>query len=308
MSLRRLRILRAIALHGSFARAGESMGLTQSAVSLQVKEMEAEFGTRLFDRTRRYPTLTETGRIVLAKAEEVLGLYDGIAQDLSNERSLAGRLRIGAIQTALSGPLPNSLIALNRTHPRVRVHVSAGMSAELASKVAAGDLDAAVTTEPVRPHPADLVWTPLYADRFWVIAPAGNDDKNARELLLQFPFIRFDGRAWAGRMVERELRRLSIPVREEMVLDSQEVIIKMVEKGLGASVIALSDNVVSRLALTCLPFGAPQLVRNIVLLQRNNSQTQSLGAALCKAITSNVDLDSGCQVLQPSHGGKSRPG
>ncbi|ACL61590.1 LysR family transcriptional regulator [Methylobacterium nodulans] len=284
MSLRALRTLHAIAQHGSFARAGEVVGLTQSAVSLQVKMLEEEFGARLFDRSRRLPRLTEAGRIVLEKSAEVLALYDQIASALSDEQSLAGRLRLGAVQTALSGVLPEALAALNQSHPRVRVHVSAGMSAELALRIAAGELDAAVTTEPVRPHPPDLVWTPLYEDRFWLIAPPGHDARSPRELLSELPFIRFDSHAWAGRVIDRELRRMRLDVREEMVLDSLEVILRMVEKGLGVAVVPLSDDVLATLRLTTLPFGEPQLIRRIVLLERQDCTGGRLSAALAQAV------------------------
>src|SRR3712207_520152 len=256
MSLKALRTLLAIARHGAFARAADAVGLTQSAVSLQVKALEEEFGAQLFDRTRRQPTLTEAGRIVLARAEEVLALYDRIPDALSDERALAGRLRLGAVQTALSGPVPDALVLLRRAHPRLRVHVAAGMSAELARRVSAGgvdganppepgrahpphprrghplagrlrlgavqtalsgpvpdalvllrrahprlrvhvaagmsaelarrvsagELDAAITTEPVRPHPPDLVWDTLYEDRFWVLAPPEHEGRDPREL------------------------------------------------------------------------------------------------------------------------------
>ncbi len=270
MSLRALRILHAIACHGSFARAGDAVGLTQSAVSLQVKALESEFGVRLFDRSKRYPILTEAGKIVLAKAQEVISLYDGIGEALSDEHSLSGRLQIGAIQTALSGPIPEALVALNRAHPRVRVHVAAGMSAELAVRVAAGELDAAITTEPVKPYPTELTWTNLYEDRFWVIAPPGNEHREVSDLLTSFPFIRFDRRAWAGRMIDRQLRVMQLAVREEMVLDSQEVIIKMVEKGLGVSIISLENDVIRRCNLTCVPFGYPQMIRQVVMLGKQD--------------------------------------
>ncbi|WP_051987578.1 LysR family transcriptional regulator [Bosea sp. UNC402CLCol] len=284
MSLRALRTLHAIARHGSFARAGEAVGLTQSAVSLQVKSLEDEFGVRLFDRSRRLPVLTEAGKIVLAKSEEVLALYDRIPEALGDEHALAGRLKIGAIQTALSGALPDALITLKRAHPRIRVHVVAGMSAELAAQVAGGELDAAVTTEPVRPHPPDLVWTPLYSDRFWLVAPKGNERKDQRELLNELPFIRFDSRAWAGRVIDRELRRQRMTVREEMVLDSQEVILHMVEKGLGVAIAPLSDDARLHLDLICLPFGTPQLTRRIVLLERQDRRTERLAEALTHAL------------------------
>jgi len=258
--------------------------LTQSAVSLQVKAMESEFGVQLFDRSKRYPRLTEAGKIVLAKAEEVLVLYDGIVEALGDEQSLSGRIRIGAIQTALSGPIPDALLALNRAHPKVRVHVEAGMSAELAARVAAGELDAAITTEPVRPHPNDLIWTNLYEDRFWIIAPPGHQHRDPRDILTGFPFIRFDRRAWAGRMIDTQLRQMRLEVREEMVLDSQEVIIGMVERGLGVSVIALANEVVGDLNLTCLPFGEPQMVRRVVLVERQDRPAARLCSILGQAI------------------------
>jgi DNA-binding transcriptional LysR family regulator len=285
MSLRALRTLQAIARHRSFAGAGKAVGLTQSAVSLQVKALEEEFGAPLFDRSRRLPVLTEAGRIVVARSAEVLALYDDIAGALGDERSLAGRLRVGAVQTALAGVLPDALVALNRAHPRARVSVSVGLSAEMAEKVAAGELDAALTTEPVRPYPAGLVWTPLYQDRFWLFAPPGQARRSARDLLAELPFIRFDSKAWAGRVIDRELRRMRVEVHEEMVLDSQDIILRMVEKGLGVAVLAVSDEIFAGLKLTCLPFGEPQLIRNIVMLERQDRRGGRLAVALAEAVT-----------------------
>lgn len=284
MSIRAFRTLRAIGNYGSFARAGQAVGLTQSAVSLQVRMLEEEFGAALFDRSRRLPVLTEAGKIVLAKAEEVLALYDGIPEALSDENSLSGRLRIGAIQTALSGVLPDALVRLKRSHPRLRVHVSAGMSAGIANQVVSGELDAAITTEPVRPYPADVVWTKLYEDPFWLVAPANHHDQSSQKILSDLPLIRFDSQAWAGRMIERELRRLKLRVHDEMVLDSQDVILKMVEKGLGAAIIPLPLSKIEEVELTCMPFGEPQLIRRVVLLEHKERASIRLTEALCNAV------------------------
>ncbi|AWN49769.1 LysR family transcriptional regulator [Methylobacterium terrae] len=284
MSLRALRTLQAIVRHGSFARAGEAIGLTQSAVSLQVKALEEEFAVQLFDRSHRRPALTEAGKIVLAKAEEVLALYDQIPEALSDERSLVGRLKVGAMPSVLSGLLPDALVALYRAHPRIRVHVAYGLSGELAHQIAAGELDVAVTLEPTRPHPANLFWTPLYEDRFWLIAPAELGRQDPRKLLAEQPFIRLDSRAWSGRPIDHELRRLRVSVREEMVLGSPETIIKMVQKGLGISIISMSDELRAELPIICLPFGEPQLTRRIGLLERQNRSGGRLVAALAKAI------------------------
>lgn len=285
MSLRALRTLVAIAQHGSFVRAADAVCLTQSAVSLHVRSLEEDFNAPLFDRSKRVPVLTEAGHRAVERAREILSLYDGIASELGEHGELTGRLRIGAIQTALAGPLPAALAALRQVHPRFRVMVNSGMSAELAIRLDAGELDAAVTTEPVKPYPAGLVSTALYQEGFWIIAPPGMGACDAKSLLQGSAFIRFDRRAWAGRTIDAELPRMRLRVQTEMELDSQEAIVQMVVSGLGVAVIPLSSRELAKLrGLTILPFGAPQTKRNVVLLEREDRPAGRLAAALADAI------------------------
>jgi DNA-binding transcriptional LysR family regulator len=285
MSLRALRTLVAIARHGTFARAADAIGLTQSAVSLHVKALEQEFGALLFDRTHRQPVLTVAGQTALERAREILALYDAIAGELTVEGELAGRFRLGAIQTALVGVLPEALAVIRARHPRLRIQVYAGLSAELANRVEAGDLDAAITTGLVKPHPAGLTATPLYQDGFWLLGPPGLLAATAAGLLDSLPFIRFDAQAWAGRMVDRELRRLGLQVQEDMVLDSQQAIIRMVVRGLGVAIVPLSTRERAELPpCTCLPFGEPQCHRDVVLLERDERAGHRVARALVQAI------------------------
>ncbi|MEL7627445.1 LysR family transcriptional regulator [Pectobacterium aroidearum] len=285
MSLKALRTLVAIAQYGSFARAAEAVCLTQSAVSLHVRSLEEDFKVLLFDRSRRVPVLTEAGHRAVEQARDILAQYDGIAAEFGEGGELAGRLRIGAIQTALAGVLPAALAALRRAHPRLRVLVNSGMSAELAIRIDAGELDAAVTTEPVKPYPTGLVSTPLYQEGFWIVAPSALASLDARQLLQAHPFIRFDRRAWAGRTIDRELRRQRLRVQADMELDSQEAIVQMVASGLGVAVIPLSERERGRLDnLTCIPFGEPQQQRRVVLLERDDRPATRLAAALAEAI------------------------
>lgn len=282
MSLRALRTLLAIIGHGNFSKAGDALGLTQSAVSLQVKGLEREFGVKLFDRSLKQPVLTDAGRIVAARAREIVGSYDRIPDALSGERALIGRLRVGAIQTALAGPVPDALVQLRQTHPRLQVKLYSGMSSELAQLVSTGHLDAAITTAPVRPYQHDLLVTPLYEDDFWIIGPARPEPAcEPLELLRELPFIEFNRGAWAGQIVADELQRIGISAHADMVLDSQEVIVRMVASGLGVAVVALSRHVLDTLPpLFRRPFGDPQLKRPVVLLQRHDQPTHRFARAL----------------------------
>lgn len=285
MSLRALRTLIAIAQHGSFARAADAVHLTQSAVSLHVRGLEEEFNVLLFDRSRRQPLLTEAGHLAVGRAREILAIYDSISADLGDDSELRGRLKLGAIQTALAGVLPIALARLSREHPNLRVNVSSGMSAELAIRIESGELDAAVTTEPVKPYPHGLVSTLLYEEGFWIIAPTSVCDIDARRLLQENPFIRFDRRAWAGRTIEQELRRMRLRVQTSMELDSQDAIIQMVSSGLGVAVIPLSTRDLEALdGVVKLPFADPQRMRRVVLLEREDRPAGRLASALVESI------------------------
>ncbi|CEG51723.1 Transcriptional regulator, LysR family [Stutzerimonas xanthomarina] len=285
MSIRALRTLVAIAQHGSFARAAEAVHLTQSAVSLHVRALEEELNVRLFDRSKRLPVLTDSGHLAVERAREVLSLYDSIAAELGDASELRGRLKLGVIQTTLTDVLPSALAALSQQHPQLRVNVTSGMSAELAVRIEAGELDAAVTTEPVKPYPYGLVSKPLYQEGFWIIAPEGTDASDSRRMLLEENFIRFDRRAWAGRLIDRELRRQRVRVQTGMELDSHTAIIRMVTSGLGVAIIPLSQHDLQSLGnVVRVPFGNPQMVRQVVLLERQDRPAGRLADALASAI------------------------
>jgi DNA-binding transcriptional LysR family regulator len=285
MSLRALRSLVAIARHGSFIRAADALGLTPSAVSLHVKALEETFRAQLFDRSRRLPTLTEAGQAAVKRAEAILAAYDGIADELAAGPGLVGRLRLGAIQTALAGLLPGSLARLRQEHPGLRISVVSGMSAELAKQIDLGELDAAITTEPVRPYPANLAFTPLYTDLFWAVASVNHAGSTLHDLLATQPFLRFDKRAWAGRIIEEELRRQGLRVREEMELDSQEALARMAASGLGVAIVPLSEEDAARLPpLTRIPFGEPQRERRVGLLEREDNSLRHLTLAFIRVL------------------------
>jgi len=281
LSLKALRTLVTIARHGTFARAADILSLTPSAVSLHIRSLEEELQVSLFDRSRRQVSLTEAGHLAVERAEHILAAYDEMADALISGPGLHGRLKIGAIHTALAGRLPAALVRIKAEHPHLHISVLSGMSAELARRVEDGELDAAITTEPVAPYPANLDFTPLYQNRFWAVAGPGFAGASLRELLASQPFLRFDKRAWAGRIIEQELRKQQLPVSEQMELDSQQALTHMASMGLGVAIVPLADEDLPQLpAVTLLPFGEPQRVRSVGLLEHASSGRRHLTAVL----------------------------
>ena len=102
MSIRHLRTLLAIAERGSFAAAARQVNLTESAVSMQMKALEQELGTVLFDRSSRPPALTDAARALLAEAEELVAGYERLTRRKGHDSPVEGLLRLGAVPSVIT--------------------------------------------------------------------------------------------------------------------------------------------------------------------------------------------------------------
>ncbi|HEX9079184.1 MAG TPA: LysR family transcriptional regulator [Desulfuromonadaceae bacterium] len=278
MSLRNLQILTVIARKGSFAAAAEHLGLTQSAVSLQMKNLEGELGVQLFERTGRSPRLNANGRLVVERALEILAIYDGIRDELAPSGEIGGTLTIGVVPTVLTGPLPPVLGRLRRRYGSLTVRLVSGLSAELFAKVEDAELDAALTTEPPYAISPQYEWRPYDLEPFFVAAPKGTATIEAEQLFERYPFIRFDKTAWAGAMVNGQLMAQSIRPRDVMELDSLEATLSLVEQGLGIAVVPLNKKRLraAEKHFSLTPFGSPQLMRRVGMYQKRRHPRHTL--------------------------------
>ncbi len=276
--MRQLQTLVAIADRGSFQAAAESLGLTQSAVSMQIKALEDELQAPLFDRTKRPPAITPLGRSVLDRAREVVRLYETLRDTAA--RDLAGNLRLGVIPTVATGILPDALVDLKTLHPRLQITITSGLSDDLARSVAAGDLDAAVITGP-SPREASLAVRTVVEEALIIVAHRDLADDTAAELLSQRPFVRFNRRTGVGRLIDEGLRDRGLRVTTAMELDSLEAILLMVTRGLGVAIVpetCLGTPAARQLRI--IPLGDPPLKRSIDLVYPTKTTRPTLIAAL----------------------------
>ena len=263
MSLRQLQALVAVADRGSFQAAADALGVTQSAVSMQIKALEDDLRAPLFDRSRRPPVITPLGRAVLERAREVVTLYESLR--LSATGDLAGRLALGVIPSASTRLLPDALAALKTSHPGLTIRVAGGLSGQLAAQVADGTLDAAVVTEPV--SAAALACRTILTEALVLVAHPRHASLATPLLLSSQPFVQFNRRAGVGQVIVRALDRLDLAAQPTMELDSLEAILEMVVRDLGVSV--LPENSLAggwRDRLSVRPFGHPPVTRSVGLI------------------------------------------
>ena len=228
----------AVVRHGTFAAAGERIGLTQSAVSSQIRRLEASLGFELFDRTGRAATLNAAGSRTLARAEDIVLLYSKLG-DLPASAELDGLLRIGAIASVQSSLLPRALVPLRRKYPRLRLNIVPGVSMHLMDQLDAGEIDIAIAIRPPFGLLPELGWLPLVQEPFMLIVPASIEGSNWRDIIQAHPFLRYERKSFGGRMVERLLRDQQLAVQESIELDEIQGLFQMVANGLGVALIPM---------------------------------------------------------------------
>ncbi|MDQ7728586.1 LysR substrate-binding domain-containing protein [Halomonas sp. SpR8] len=234
--IRELKTLVAVAQEGTFAAAGNKIGLTQAAVSAQMKRLEQELRVDLFERKGRAAILTQRGQETLQQANALLTLYSTLGASLS-EQSSTQRVNIGAIASIQRSLLPDILARFHHTFLECHTRVVPGLSMELVNQVDAGELDMAVIIRPPFSLHSDLRWTPLAHEPFRLIVPRHIEGDQWRELIAHQPFVRYDRASFGGRQVDRFLRNNHCNVREVCEVDELEAIVKLVAKGIGVALV-----------------------------------------------------------------------
>jgi LysR family transcriptional regulator, transcription activator of glutamate synthase operon len=173
LELRQLRYAEAVARHRHFTRAAEELHVAQSALSNQIKRLEAELGTELFERSSRHVLPTEAGEAVAARARRVLGELDGVREEVDELRGVVrGHIWIGALLPAGELDVPRLVARFSETHPEIEVSLREGTSGETLDYLQASEVDAAFVML-VGPLPGDLEGERLSEDEIVAVFPPG---------------------------------------------------------------------------------------------------------------------------------------
>ncbi len=185
---RRLRVLRALADHGTVTAAAQALYLTPSAVSQQLSALETEVGQELLARRGRRVRLTAAGSILAGHASTVLSQLERAESELAaHAAGASGRITVGAFATAIAGVLAPAIAELSDTNPEVEVRVRDAEGDASLALLLAGDIDLAVAVEYRGAPPLDdprLRRVALYAEPFDAVLPAGHGLARSSEVAL----------------------------------------------------------------------------------------------------------------------------
>ncbi|MBV6306784.1 LysR family transcriptional regulator [Candidimonas humi] len=231
--------LEAVLRSGTMAAASKEMNMTPSAVSMQIKQIEAYLGQPLFDRSGLQAR-------PLPAAHEVAGAMRQALQSLEALRhqrhiQVEGTIRLGVIDSMQPILLPGILRELRDHYPALHVHPSRGKSATLVDAVKAGELDAAVVGQPESGGSARLRWHTLLVRELALIVPPLERETSVKALLKRYEWIRYDRKTVVGRMSARYFKTQGGARHSQVELDEVRAVVAMVSAGLGISMVQLAE-------------------------------------------------------------------
>jgi DNA-binding transcriptional LysR family regulator len=291
LDVRRMRVLREVALRGSIAGAAESLSFTPSAVSQQVAKLERETGIALVRRGPRSVTLTEAGRRLVEHTEDIL---ERLAEAEADVRRLAGEnasLRVGSITTAAAAILPAALKSFGRRLPETPVTVLEADSLEGLARVRARELDLAIVFEYDHvPLPVDerIELLHLLEESMRVLLPEGH--RVARQRAVRLPdlagerWIQSTTRSSCRPFTERACRAAGFEPEIVAQFDDYTVLQNAVAAGVGVGF--APDMGLSRLSpgvvVRPIAFAAPH--RRVLVAVRRGEAEQPAIAAMLEAL------------------------
>jgi LysR family hydrogen peroxide-inducible transcriptional activator len=274
LTLRQLRYFEALARHGHFGRAAAACSVSQPALSVQIRDLEADLGAPLVERGARQVRLTTLGEACLARAVDILRAVDEL-DDLARaaQGNLVGRLRLGVIPTIAPYLLPRLFGEMSRSHDGIDIHIRETMTPRLMQELHDAKIDAAILALPV--SDPGLQEVALFDEAFVFVRPQadankpvpdGETLKKMRLLLLE------EGHCFRDQALSFCNMHAAIP-RDGLDGSSLTTLVQMVGAGLGVTLIPeMAVPVETRSAEVAVArFCDPQPSRTIGMVWRRSS-------------------------------------
>ncbi|MBB6121424.1 LysR family transcriptional regulator [Nocardiopsis algeriensis] len=291
LSVDRLRVLHAVAVHGSLRAAAEALHVTNSAVSQQIAKLEREVGRPLVERSGRGIRLTDTADLLVEHAARILSMVQRAEAELeAHHDSVSGDLRLSATPTAVRGLLPQALASLREAHPGLRVELHEEEPRESVQSMVRGEIDLCVVIDWVGSPltlPGGMSRAPLMEDVGDIALPADHPLAH-REILeldevLDLPWI-----SWTKGSVCDDWLHGTIRARggEPVVvhnIEEHQTKLALIAAGIGAAVLP-------RLGRGRLPEGVrvvpvqPALVRQVYAFWRTEASRRPAVRATVRAL------------------------
>ena len=288
LSLPRIRNFVAVAEERQFRRAAERVGLSQPALSAQLRELEEFLGTALLSRTTRSVHLTAEGEKFLVRARNILADLDSAVLEVRDHASLRrGRLSVASIPSVASRILPATAAAFMARYPGIDVQIIELGAADVERRVAGGDADLGIGAAPDRN--SELVFSFLMCDPF--VGLVSNENPLARRrrvplrALFEYPLITTVPGTSIRATLERACREHGQSLRVTHSVTQHQTVVAMVGAGLGVALLPRLSLTESP-GVTRLTVVEPEITRDLGVVRRKGEAASAAAHEFIGALRS----------------------
>jgi DNA-binding transcriptional LysR family regulator len=274
VALRQLRAFLAVARRGSFSRAADEIGASQSAVSLSVRQLETELGLKLLDRTTRQVRLTGFGETLVASGSRLIDELDATLRELRDiGEQHRGRVLLACVPAVVRSLMPGCVSYCAAKWPNVSFGIDDCAARDVIGKVGLGEVEFGIASGRVT-NP-DLLVQPLMPDPLRLVCR--RDDRLATRdnvtwaCLSGRRFIMLGNTSGSREMIESTLMQVGATVEIFLELAQPSAVLGMVEAGLGIAIVPqLAAPRPDDALLVTRPLVEPEVSRTILLLRRRD--------------------------------------
>jgi DNA-binding transcriptional LysR family regulator len=288
IGLRQLRAFLAVARRGSFTRAAEDVGLSQSAVSLSVRQLENELGLKLLDRTTRQVQLTTIGSTLVATGSRLIDELDATLRELRDiGEQHRGRVVMACVPAVARSLMPKCVVYCATKWPSISLSIDDSAASEVIRKVARGEAEFGIASGEIAS--AELLVQPLMDDPFRLVCrrddPLAAKDSVRWTQLTGRRLVMLDNTSGSRQVIEAALASTGTQVEVFLELAQPSSVLGMVETGVGIAIVPqlaaprCDDTVLATLRLV-----RPAVNRTILLLRRRDRSLSPAASAVWAAL------------------------
>ncbi|CAH2897827.1 MAG: Transcriptional regulator YfeR, LysR family [uncultured Paraburkholderia sp.] len=273
VTLRQLRVFIEVARLQSFSRAGDEIGLTQSAVSRCVRELEGEIGLKLIDRTTREVQLTDVGGNLVASVSRLLiDLDDALREIREIGEQRRGRVVVAASPTVACRLMPGVLASCSERFPHIALGLRDDVQSDVVRKVKSGEVDFGMVIGPFSAD--DLLSESLMTDSFCLVCRDDHPLARQKEIgwadLEGQPLVMLDYASGSRPIIDAVMHEYGVNANVVQELGHSATVFGLVEAGIGLSVLPwLALPLPAGAALAARPL-VPRAERTVELVRRRD--------------------------------------
>ena len=282
VSLHQLRLFVTLARHRSFTRAGDEFGITQSAVSRSIRELEDEIALRLFDRTTRQVALTDTGRRLLARIAPLVEELEATLRPRPQEGGEPGVVNLASSCALTASVLPAMLASCHERLPEITVVVLDRPQSAVLQLVRSGEAELGIVVGPENLD--ELVAEPLFADGLAAVVGAAHRLGAAARIdwqqLRGTPLLLLDDDTGSLGAIESALALHGVSGAVRQKLTQPAAVARMAEAGLGLGVLPMHTRTACDSAQARFIPLVPDTPRTIMLVRRKSRALRASAASV----------------------------